>query len=194
MVSLKATNPLFVRLIFIAISSGKLDLEDIVGKHEFTSSNTILMKPDGSLLPNTNKSILIHELESIVAENAMSQIGKEWTIQHSSISIIIDGMALIQEIVVYKGRIKNYKDLVDCFFRSVDCKSVVYIDAYVVFYNYSIDNLLKDRTRQICTAGITQDKGYKVDDTTCIKDFKSFRRKSRTWMTNYYIHKHLYYM
>ena len=79
-------------------------------------------------------------------------------------------MALVQKMVVYKSRIKTCKVLVDCFLRSVDCKSVVYIDTYVVFDNYSIDNSLKDRTRQICTAGRIQDKGYKVNDPTCIKD------------------------
>ena len=79
-------------------------------------------------------------------------------------------MALVQEMVVYKSRIKNFKNLVDCFVWSIDCKSVVYIDIYVVFDNYSVDNLLKNRTRQIHTAGRTQEKEYKVDDTTCIKD------------------------
>ena len=81
-----------------------------------------------------------------------------------------------------KAEFKKFKDLVNCFFLSIDCKSVVYIDVYIyiVFDNYSIDNSLKDRTRQICTAGRTQDKGYKVDDTTCIKDFKSFLSTKET--------------
>ena len=43
------------------------DLEDIVDKHEFASWNVTLMKPDGFLLPSTNKSILTHEHESIAA-------------------------------------------------------------------------------------------------------------------------------
>lgn len=174
MVSLKATNSLFVRMLLIAKSSRELDLEDIVGKHEFASSNATLMKPDGSLLPSTNKSVLIHELESKVAESATSQMGEGSTTQCSPTSIIIDGMALVQEMVVYKSQIKTCKDLLDCFVRSVDSKSVGYVDAYVVFDNYSINNSLKDRTRQLHTAGRTQDKGYKVDDTTRIKDFKSF--------------------
>ena len=89
-VSLKATNSL----------SGKLDLEDIIGKNEFTSSNATLMKPDDSLLLSNNKSILIHKLESIVAESSMSQVGEELTIQQSLTSIIIDCMALVQEMVV----------------------------------------------------------------------------------------------
>ena len=76
--------------------------------------------------------------------------------------------------------IKTCKDLLDCFVRSIDSKSVGYVDAYVVFDNYSINNSLKDRTRDRHTAGRTQDKGYKVDDTTHIKDFKSFLSTKET--------------
>ena len=89
-------------------------------------------------------------------------------------------MALVQEMVVYKSQIKTCKDLLDCFVRSIDSKSVGYVDAYVVFDNYSISNSLKDRTREGRTAGRTQDKGYKVDDTTRIKDFKSFLSTKET--------------
>ena len=176
-VSLKATNSLFVRLLLIAKSSRELDLEGIVGKHEFASCNATLMKPDGSLLPSNNKSILIHELEHMAAT---SQTGEELTNQRSLTSIIIDGMAVVQEMVVYKSQIKTCRDLLDCFVRSIDSKSVGYIDAYVVFDNYSINNSLKDRTRERRTAGKTQDKGYKVDDTTRIKDFKSFLSTKET--------------
>ncbi len=89
-------------------------------------------------------------------------------------------MAVVQEMVVYKSQIKTCRDLLDCFVRSIDSKSVGYIDAYVVFDNYSINNSLKDRTRDRRTAGKTQDKGYKVDDTTRIKDFKSFLSTKET--------------
>jgi len=124
-------------LLLIAKSSREFDLEDIVGKHKFASSNATLMKPDGSLLPSTNKSILIHELECIAAT---SQTGEEPTNQ---CSIIIDSMAVVQEMVVYKSQIKTCKDLLDCFVRTTDSKSAGYIDAYVVFDNYSINNSLK---------------------------------------------------
>ena len=160
-VCLKATNTLFIRLLLIAKSSRELDLEDTVGKHEFASSNATLMKPDDSLLPSNNKYILTHELEHTAA---ISQTGEELINQRSLASIIIDGMAVVQEMVVYKSQIKTCKDLLDCFVRSIDSKSVGYIDAYVVFDNYSINSSLKDRTRECRTAGRTQDKGYKVDE------------------------------
>ena len=73
-VSLKATNSLFVRLLLIAKSSREINLEDLV--HEFASSNATLMKPDSSLLPSTNKSILIHKLKHMAA-TSISQTGEE---------------------------------------------------------------------------------------------------------------------
>ena len=81
-------------------------------------------------------------------------------------------MALVQEMIVYKSHIKTCKDLLDCFVRSIDGKSVGYVDVHLVFDNYSISNSLKDKIRELRTAGKTQDKKYKVDDTTCIKDCK----------------------
>ena len=135
------------------------------------------MKPDDSLLPSNNKYILTHELEHTAAT---SQTGEELINQRSLASIIIDGMAVVQEMVVYKSQIKTCKDLLDCFVRSINSKSVGYIDAYVVFDNYSINSSLKDRTRECRTAGRTQDKGYKVDETTCITDFKSFLSTKET--------------
>ena len=111
---------------------------------------------------------------------ATSQTGEELTNQRSLTSIIIDGTAVVQEMVVYKSQIKTCRDLLDCFVRRIDSKSVGYIDAYVVFDNYSINDSLKDRTRERRTAGKTQDKEYKVDDTTRIKDFKSFLSTKET--------------
>ena len=114
---MKTTNSLFVHLLLIAKSSGKLYLEDSLEKHESTSSNTTLMKPDGCLLPSTNKSILIHELESIVAESAMSRIGEELTNQHNLTSIIIARYhgSLIGDGCLQKQNLKKFKDLVVCF-------------------------------------------------------------------------------
>ena len=108
----------------------------------------MLMKPDNSLLPTTNKSILIHKLENMVVESSTSETSTGDEL-HGSTSIIIDGMALVQEMVVYKSLIKTCKDLLDCFVRSIDGKSVGYVDVDLVFDNYSISNSLKDKIREL---------------------------------------------
>ena len=57
------------------------------------------MKPDNS--PTTNKNILIHELQNVVVESFTSETSTGDEL-HGSTSIIIDGIALVQEMVVYK--------------------------------------------------------------------------------------------
>ena len=178
-VSLKATNSLFVRLLLVAKSSRELDLQEIVGTHEFVHYNANLMRPDGSLLSTTSKSALIHELEGVVSGTETSEESIEEPIiprqsAHVSTSIVIDGMALVQEMVVRKDDIKCCRDLSECFIRSVDNKSQCYSDIYLLFDNYTVTNSMKDRTRQLRTAGRAHDKGYKIEDSTPIKDFKVF--------------------
>ncbi|KAI9542170.1 hypothetical protein NQZ68_022223 [Dissostichus eleginoides] len=107
-VSLKATNSLSVRLLLVAKSSRELDLQKIVGTHEFADYNASLMTSDGSLVPTTAKSALIHELEGVVSKQPSSEESIEMQsspIQsaHVLTSILIDGMAVVQEMVVRKG-------------------------------------------------------------------------------------------
>jgi len=181
-VSLKATNSLFVRLLIVAKSSRFVNLNEIVGMHEFVEYNAILMTADGSLLAPTAKSALIHELEDLisgVASSAESDDMESSPVQSNesaaaTTSLLIDGMALMQELVVSKGVIKCCRDLADCFVRNVDSKARDYTDTYLLFDNYTVHNSMKDRTRNIRTSGRAQDKGYKVEDSTPIKDFKAF--------------------
>ena len=95
-------------------------------------------------------------------------------------SIIIDGMVVVQELVVRKGDIKCCKDLSEWFVRSVDNKSRGYSDTYLLFDNYTATNSMKERTRQLRTDGRAKDKGYKIKDTTPIKDFKIFLGSNET--------------
>ena len=88
------------------------DAIDVVAECVTTTQSKSARSLKDDPTTSTNKSILIHELESMVAESATFQTG---TIQHSSTSIIIDGIALVQEMVVYKSQIKTCKDLLDCF-------------------------------------------------------------------------------
>ena len=176
-VSLKSTNSLFVRLLLVAKSSRELDLQNIVGTYEFADHNASLMKSDGSLLPTSAKCALIHELEGVVSGTASPEESIEMQSSPSAnvlASILIDGMAVVQEMVVRKGEIKCCRDLAECFTQSVDMKAGEYTDIYLLFDNYTVTKSMKDRTRQIRTAGRAQDKGYKIEDSTPIKDFKAF--------------------
>jgi len=62
--TLKATSSLFARMLIIPRSSRDVvDLEEVIGKHEFAYSNRVLMEPDGSVHPTTDKSAVIHLLK-----------------------------------------------------------------------------------------------------------------------------------
>ena len=62
--SLKATTSLFARLLVIAQSFREsVDLEEVIGMHEFAYTNKVLMAPDGSIHPRTDNSIVIKLLE-----------------------------------------------------------------------------------------------------------------------------------
>ncbi len=65
-VSLKATTSLFARLLVIARSNrDDVDLEDVIGVHELSNTNQILLRPDGTLHPTTDKSKVISLLEDM---------------------------------------------------------------------------------------------------------------------------------
>lgn len=135
---MKATNSLFVRLLLVAKSSRELDLQNIVGTHKFANHNASLMRSDGSLLPTTANSALIHELEGLVSEIASCEesVGMQSSPSPcvSPTSILIDSMAVVQEMVVMKGEI-----------------------IYLLFDNYTVTNSMKDTTRHLRTAGRAQD-------------------------------------
>ena len=77
--TLKATTSLFVRLLVIARSSREsVDLEEVIGRHEFAYTNKVLMAPDGSIHPSTDKSIVIKLLEDLVV-NETSQTSAQST-------------------------------------------------------------------------------------------------------------------
>ena len=65
--TLKATTSLFVRLLVIARSSREsVDLEEVIGMHEFAYTNKVLMAPDGYIHRSTDKSIVVELLEDLV--------------------------------------------------------------------------------------------------------------------------------
>ena len=77
--TLKATSSLFARLLVIARSSREsVDLEEVIGMHEFAYTNKVLMAPDGSIHPSTDKSIVIKLLEDLVV-NETSQTSAQST-------------------------------------------------------------------------------------------------------------------
>ena len=122
------------------------------------------MTPDGMLHPCSDKSQLVHKLESLSSTcgDAEESNPDNGTANYDNTCIVCDGMAVVNEQVVFKGAISN-------------------CDSYVVFDNYDVASSLKETTRNQRTKGkCNQFRDYKVEDKTCIKDFGVFLSSTGT--------------
>ena len=68
-ITIRATANLISRLLIITHSSRAIDLEEVIGCYELSTTNCTLMKADGSLLPKMGKSVVIALLEELVLQN-----------------------------------------------------------------------------------------------------------------------------
>jgi len=71
-VDLKETKNLYGRLMVLAKSSRYIDQVHAISNYEFTLTLRALFTPDGSTLPCTDKSKLIHALEKLTRELLIS--------------------------------------------------------------------------------------------------------------------------
>ena len=174
-ITLKASNSLFMRLLIIAKLSRELDLEEVIGNYEFSDINNMLMKADGSLHPCLDKSKLIHILEDLAPDTTAPLHSQQLTVHSDGNEcILFDGVAIVNELSAQKANIHSCKELAEYFVRMIELKSSRYREAYIIYDDCSVENLQKDYTRQLCTAGKAKNRSYKVDDNTCIQDYSTF--------------------
>ena len=64
-VDLKETTNLYGRLMVLTRSNRDIDQKNTIGNYEFTLTPRALFAPDGSMLPCTDKSKLIHNLQKL---------------------------------------------------------------------------------------------------------------------------------
>ena len=168
--TIRASAGLMSRLLIIARSSRQIDLEDVIGNYEFSVSNRVLMKLDGSVHPTVDKSkviALIEKLSTDVPDAA--PIPDHYT----NTCLIIDAMAVVQELMSVKPLV-NCKSLSDAFVSIIDSKARRYDLTRVIFDNYSVDGSLKEATRERRRGTKSPARGYKVEDSTKIRNNKSF--------------------
>lgn len=120
-IELKQTRSLFARLLIIARTREGLNLQDLIGRYEFSCVPRSLFAADGSLLPCTDKSKLMALLESLAtAESEGSQdmdeilssddtnqmflhaestdLSQPMTLETNKKALILDGMAVVHEL------------------------------------------------------------------------------------------------
>lgn len=98
------SNQLSVLSFPVAKSSRKLNLQEMVGTHEFANYNSRPMRPDGSLITATNKWTPIHELKGVALgtwtpEDSIEEPNSPRQSVHVFTGIVIDGMTVLQETV-----------------------------------------------------------------------------------------------
>ena len=175
-VTLKATSSLFARMLLIARSSrDDIDLEKVIGTHEFAHINGTLMRADGSLHPTNDKSSVIHLLEGLVQTNSDDITAQK----HSMATLIVDGMAVVQELMAVRT-FKNGKDLARAYVKLIDTRAHDYAAVRVVFDNYTNVSSLKECTRERRRGKVKEIRSYNVEDSTRITDKSTFLASNAT--------------
>ena len=179
--TLKATTSLFARLLVIARSSREsVDLEEVIGMNEFAYTNKVLMAPDGSIHPSTDKSIVIKLLEDLVV-NETCQTSAQSTEREegSETCLVVEGMGVVQELMAVQNG-KTCKELATSYIALIDSKARGYCQVRVIFDNYTKEASMKEQTRERRKGKARVTKSYIVQDSTGIKDKKTFLASSST--------------
>ena len=150
-VELKENRSLFARMAIAAKSRPEINLEQAIGNFELSGVSRSLFASDGSLLPATDKSKLLHILEHLPAEKANDD-GTDVTMQQAAEvpnkTLIVDGMVIVHQLAVKQYAIKNCSDLSREFITVLDSKLEIYDCVHLVFDHYNTDGSLKYATRQ----------------------------------------------
>ena len=166
----------------LARSSRDIDQKHAIGNYEFTLTPRALFAPDGSILPCTDKSKLIHSLDNFgkttethadaqAAEateqaNDIADTGTPSTSPSTKIAVV-DGMVLVQKMTKKPATITTVKDLGHHFndrLMNMTAGSDVII---LVFDTYKADSL-KQKTREKRRQG-KDPVQYQIADDTNIK-------------------------
>lgn len=93
-VQLKEERTLLSRFLITARKRPEIDLEESIGNYEFSVVPKSMFTDDGQPLLTTDKSKIMHEIESLVSTSTTTQ-----SMEHDSRKvIIIDGMALVNKV------------------------------------------------------------------------------------------------
>ena len=180
--TLKATSSLFARMLVIARSSREeIDLEEVIGTHEFAYTNRVLMQPDGSVHPTTDKSTTIHLLGDMPQTdvNTTQDGNTHTTNEEDGVCLVIDGMAVLKELMAIKN-FDNCKDLGISYVKLIDSKGQGYRQVRVIFDNYHNVSRLKTATRERRRGKSKGNRSYIVEDGTSIRDKATFLSTNNT--------------
>ena len=109
----------------LARSNRDIDQKQAVGTYEFTLTPRSLFGPDGSVLPCSDKSKLIHALEKMVTTDSDHADQEEQPDQSTHFTTsdanhyqkidVVDGMVLVQKLSKKAAAVVTVKDLSVCW-------------------------------------------------------------------------------
>lgn len=196
-IDLKENKNLYGRLMVLARSNRDIDQRNAVGNYEFTLTPRSLFAPDGSMLPCTDKSKMIHILEKLANtdEQREAPTANEHTVPVSLSATastnpkiaIVDGMVLVQKMTKKKGTFSTVRDLALSFIDRLTSLTAGFSEVILVFDTYKSDSL-KEKTRERRRQGKAPIQ-YRIADDTNIKHIPLTRflshEKTKADLTNY---------
>jgi len=94
----------------------------------------MLLQPDRSIYPTTDKSTVIHMLENLVKTDGNAT--PELLCKDEPSCLRVDGMAVLHELMAVKN-FKDCKDLGVSYIKLIDSKARGYDQVRVIFDNYT---------------------------------------------------------
>ena len=139
-VDLKETKNLYGRLMVLTRSNRDIDQKNAIGNYEFTLTARALFAPDGSMLPCTDKSKLIHNLEKLINkeeshEQTETLVANDQDDDNPKIAVV-DGMVLVQKMTNKTGTLSTVKDLAQSFNENLTNLTAGFSEVILVFDTY----------------------------------------------------------
>ena len=151
------------RILVVSQKRQDIDLQKLIGDYEFSVIPRSIFNFDGKLLICSDKSKLMHAIETKAAkQNEEDETTEE--VEFIQKVVIFDGMALVNKLTITKET-KTCKDLKDQFMARLLRESDAFSEVRLVFDRY-IEGSLKEQTREKRTSGISV--RYIVKDSTSL--------------------------
>ena len=155
----------------------EIDIEDMISSYELSGIPRSLFALDGSLLPSTDKSNLMHILEDMADKDGSDSTPFIPVHQQSVTSentSIIDGMAIVHQLAGRQGHIKNCSEFSAELITTLQQKIKNYDSLHVVFDQYNVTPSLKEATRKRRTSKIESRHLICTDSTPIITSLATF--------------------
>ena len=162
-VQVKEEKKLMTKFIIASRKWEDIDLPYCFGTYKFSVIPRSLFRPDGTMLLDTDKSAVMHEIEKTIESDRGNNVDLNILETNSVPNIaIFDGMTLVNRIKK-DVRVTTCKDLAKTLTRVAHHESDEYDEVRLIFDHYQ-ENLIKDQTRNKHTQG--NQTRYKITNDT----------------------------